>query len=313
MTFSILVPTYKKKYLQECIQSILAQTFSDFEIVIVNDASPEDIDGVISLFNDSRIRYYKNTNNSGAVDVVDNWNACLHYSHGEYVICMGDDDRLLPSCLEEYVQLIKRYPELRIYHTRTEIIDESSTVVDLQEARPVYESVFAMILGRWMGRKQYIGDFLFEAQSLKREGGFYKLPLAWGTDDISAYIAASAGGIANMQVAGFQYRKSEFTISAKGDCEMKLFAIAKEEEWMKSFLQQPVNTIYDSIYKEKLLDRLTSFYQYKRRNLLAEEIKHNGITSIKRILFKRKQLNVFANTFLFALLGILKVRINKQK
>lgn len=77
MKFSILLPAYKKKYLYECIESCLAQTYSDFEIIIVDDASPEDLKAVVGQFSDIRIRYYRNEKNCGALHVVDNWNICL--------------------------------------------------------------------------------------------------------------------------------------------------------------------------------------------------------------------------------------------
>ena len=61
--FSITIPAYKRTYLQECIDSILGQTYTDFELIIVNDASPEDLDSIVNSFSDSRIRYYKNEKN----------------------------------------------------------------------------------------------------------------------------------------------------------------------------------------------------------------------------------------------------------
>jgi glycosyltransferase involved in cell wall biosynthesis len=64
--FSILIPVYKSKYLKECIDSILMQTFNNFELIILNDDSPEDIDNIVSSYQDNRIRYYKNDKNVGA-------------------------------------------------------------------------------------------------------------------------------------------------------------------------------------------------------------------------------------------------------
>ncbi len=236
MLFSVTIPTFKRQFLQECIESVLAQTFCDFELIIVNDASPEDIDSVVSLFGDPRIRYYNNEKNCGAVDVVDNWNICLGFATGDYVICMGDDDKLLPNCLEEYAKLIEQFPGLGVYHAWTEIIDENSNVVRMQEARPLHESVYSMMWHRWNGRVQFIGDFLFDTKLLKANGGFYKLPLAWGSDDISTYIAAKDTGIANMQVPGFQYRINSQTISKTSNACIKMAAINAEDEWYETFL-----------------------------------------------------------------------------
>ena len=54
---SIAIPAYKKKFLADAIQSVLNQSIQDFELIIVNDKSPEDIDSVVEHFNDKRIRY----------------------------------------------------------------------------------------------------------------------------------------------------------------------------------------------------------------------------------------------------------------
>ena len=83
MKFSVTIPAYKVKYLKEAIDSVLAQTFHDFELIIVNDASPYDIDSVLSQYNDPRIIYKKNESNCGAKNVVDNWNICLSYATGD--------------------------------------------------------------------------------------------------------------------------------------------------------------------------------------------------------------------------------------
>lgn len=98
--FSILIPAFKVSYLKECIESILAQIYKNFEVIIVDDASPYDICSIVSQFNDERIRYYRNEVGFGAYNVVGNWNKCLGFATGDYVICMGDDDKLKPCCLE---------------------------------------------------------------------------------------------------------------------------------------------------------------------------------------------------------------------
>ena len=77
MKFSILIPAFKAKFLHECISSVLAQSCKDFEIVVLNDCSPEGIEDIVSSFADDRIRYYSDEKNVGAYDVVDNWNRLL--------------------------------------------------------------------------------------------------------------------------------------------------------------------------------------------------------------------------------------------
>lgn len=241
MKFSIIIPAYKSQYLREAIESVIQQTYSDWELIIVDDCSPENLSTLArSYLSDARVRYYRNEQNCGAVNVVDNWNRCLSYCTADYVICMGDDDRLLPCCLDVYRTLIEKYPDLNVYHTRTEIINDNSDVVDLQEPRPEWESALSLVWNRWASRnKQYIGDFCYSSSFLNAIGGYYKLPLAWGTDDITAALAAKEKGIANTQEFGFQYRENPLTITSSSDnARIKIDALMLQYNWYCHFFEE---------------------------------------------------------------------------
>ena len=270
---SLLIPTYKSLYLRECIESIVNQTSENWELVILNDASPEDIDGIVAIFNDPRIKYYKNEKNIGAVNVVDNWNKLLSLASGDYIICMGDDDRLCPNCLEEYNKLIEAHPGYGVYHGWTEIIDESSELTDLQASRPFYESAYSLIWHRWDSRnKQYIGDWCFEAKALREIGGFHKIDLAWGSDDITAVKAAMKNGVVNTQRIVFQYRACSQSISRSSNCEVKMLAIQKEREWFEDFLKQPTDDIQDEKFRILALRKLSVRYAKKKIATIAEDM-----------------------------------------
>ena len=237
--FTIAIPAYKRKFLKEAIDSCLSQTYNNWELVIVDDASPEDLNSIISQYDDPRIRSYRNEKNCGAIDVVDNWNICLSYAKGDYIICMGDDDRLLPCCLEEYLKLMEKYPGLGVYHAWTEIIDEESVMFDLQQPRPEWECALSVAWNRWNGRtRQYIGDFCYEVERLRKDGGFFMLPMAWGSDDICAVRAAIGAGIANTQRVCFQYRVNRYTISKIGANEVKFNATVRERQWYRDLIAE---------------------------------------------------------------------------
>ena len=241
MKFSVTIPAYKAQFLSEAIKSVVCQTYADWELIVVDDCSPEDLKSIVKPYLiDSRVRYYRNERNCGAVNVVDNWNICLNYCTGDYVICIGDDDRLLPNCLEDYQTLIEKFPDLHIYHARTEIIDEKGAVTDCQEERPEWESALALLWNRWNYRnKQFIGDFCYRTDYLKGVGGYYKLPLAWGSDDITAVLAAKQLGVANMQTYGFQYRQNAQTITnAESNARIKIEARVAQLGWFTAFLKE---------------------------------------------------------------------------
>ena len=279
MKFSITIPAYKQKYLYEAIESCLAQTYKDFELIIVDDASPEDLKSVVDRCQDSRIRYYRNEKNCGALHVVDNWNICLGYTKGDYVICMGDDDRLLPNCLEEYSKLIDKYPDLDIYHGMTEVIDENGNVTNMQEARPEREGMYSMISGRLRNsRLQYIGDWLFKRTALEQLNGYVNMPMAWGSDDLTAYTIAKNKGVANTQIPVFQYRISSLTISNSGHYREKSkvqFDVLNQVEVLLKNGEGKVDGIED-VFRKSMLDKMPEQKRLAVGSYIRSDMRSNG-------------------------------------
>ena len=295
MKFSVTIPAYKAQYLKEAIESVVSQTYSDWELIIVDDCSPENLKSIVQPYlSDQRIRYYHNDRNCGAVDVVDNWNICLSYCMGDYIICMGDDDRLLPCCLEEYGKLIEKYPALNVYHCRTEIINENGEIVNLQEPRPQWESVLSFLWNRWDHRnKQFIGDFCYNANYLKKAGGYYKLPLAWGSDDITAVMAAKEKGIANTEAFCFQYRENSQTISSTASyAKTKIEARIIQHHWYTAFLNEQLHTALsptDNNYLRTIGIPQKKYFQKALSKDCIDYIKGNPM----RLLWCYRQLQPF--------------------
>lgn len=232
--FSVAIPAYKSRFLKEAIESVLSQTYQNYELIIVNDASPYDIDSIICLFNDPRIHYFRNEKNCGAKNVVDNWNVCLSKSSGDYFMCIGDDDKIKPNCLNDFNEMIHQYPAVDIFHSRTEIIDENSVFKELLDCRPEWESVFSLISSI---NDSGLGSYLYKTSTLRKNGGFYNLPYGWSSDFISAFIAADKYGIVNTQKAGFQYRRNGMSISHDMfGIEDKIVANNTAKDWILSFI-----------------------------------------------------------------------------
>ena len=86
---SVALPVVKTKFLKFAIDSILNQSFNDFELIIVNNGSPEDVDGILKNYSDGKIRYIKHEK---MLPIIENWNKCLSYAKGEYFVLFSDDD-----------------------------------------------------------------------------------------------------------------------------------------------------------------------------------------------------------------------------
>ena len=281
MEFSITIPAYKQRYLYEAIESCLAQTYNDFEVIIVDDHSPEDLKSVVDQFDDERIRYYRNEKNCGALNVVDNWNICLSYAKGDYVICMGDDDRLLPNCLEEYAKLIGEYPGIGLLHGWTETINEESIPTMLTCQRCEHQSVYSLIWHRLnVYSNQYIGDFCFKRDLLSKVGGFFKLPLAWCSDDLSAFIAASHTGVANTSSVVFQYRVNSQTITSTGNADVKMDASISYFKWLSDFLQKPTSSHEDEMYRKQVLMKINKYLEDKKSYTISCDLSNKNILRI---------------------------------
>ena len=92
MKYSFVLPAFKNDYLTEAIDSILSQSYKDFELIIIDDASPYNLSSIINQYDDKRISFYKNETNIGGRNLVHNWNKCIQYAKGDYVILASDDD-----------------------------------------------------------------------------------------------------------------------------------------------------------------------------------------------------------------------------
>lgn len=292
--FSILIPAFKAKYLRDAIESCFSQLYTNWELVIVDDCSPENLLAIVKPYlQDCRVNFFRNNYNTGAEDVVKNWNTCLNYSTGDYVICMGDDDMLCPDCLSSYAELIKTRPGIGLLHARTEIIDENGDFLSMQEARPCYEGVMSLIWHRMHGRQQFIGDFCFKSDSLKSNGGFYYIKLAWGSDDISAVMAARENGVVNTQNICFQYRVNRLNITSSYKGRLKVEALASQKSWYVKFLSESDQGMNEIEFKYFTLvcNEIDQYFLDKIKCTIQEDLSVN-FYNLFYWLYNAKKYNV---------------------
>ena len=307
-TFSVTIPAYKDRYLKETIDSVLAQTYQNYEIVIVNDASPYDLDSIVSKYNDPRIRYFKNEKNCGAKDVVDNWNICLSHATGEYVMCIGDDDKLTPRCLQDFAELIVKFPDLDLYHARSEIIDDDSNFVKTLELRPERESVYSLM---YNPRNTHLGDWLFKTETLRKNGGFFKLPYGWQSDDITAFIAAASHGVANTKEVGFQYRGNGLSISHDLTCiEDKIEAVRFSVQWRLAFVADRQPETAEDKELVRLIKRDAHQYECNEiDNMVEFDIRKHFKTRSWFWLFHHKKHGITFRRYMRCVLKALRYRL----
>ena len=114
---SVLMPTYntRPEYLREAVDSVLAQTFKDFELIILDDASTEcNVEEVIRSYSDPRIRFEQNERNLG---ISESRNKLMDMARGEYLAVLDHDDVSLPERLARQVEYLDAHPEVGVLGT----------------------------------------------------------------------------------------------------------------------------------------------------------------------------------------------------
>lgn len=110
---SVLMPVYKtnEKYLSEAILSILNQTFTDFEFLILDDCPEDSREDVVRLYDDKRIKYFKNETNLG---ITKSRNKLIDMAKGEYLAIFDHDDISLPERLKKQVEYLDSHLDVGV-------------------------------------------------------------------------------------------------------------------------------------------------------------------------------------------------------
>jgi len=139
---SILIPVYNRKdYIAECIQSALDQTFKDFEVVVVDNASDDGTWEVCQQFSakDHRVRIYQNDANIGPVR---NWLACVAQARGEYTKILWSDDLIHPAFLEELLPYLEDR-KVGFVYSSTDVIESNRLEVIAKYFRNIKTGIYS--------------------------------------------------------------------------------------------------------------------------------------------------------------------------
>ena len=124
---SVIIPSYNHApYIKECIQSVLDQTFTDFECLIEDDGSKDNTVEVIKTFKDSRINFVANPKNSGACAVANN---LIKKARGKYIASINSDDIWVKDKLEKQVKFMEENPNYGAVLAKPYFIDKFSNII----------------------------------------------------------------------------------------------------------------------------------------------------------------------------------------
>ena len=267
---SFCIPAYKGKYIKETIDSLLAQTLQEIEIIVADDRSPDNLGKILSEYKDPRIRYYLNEENLGGRNPMYNYNKAFSFATGEYSVIAGDDDLYHSQYAEKMLKLAESHPEVDIFHCRIGIIDGKGKLTKIGDLWPEYESCADYLYSRGVRRSaQTMPEFFVRTSALKAIGGMVEMPLAWYSDDATWFFLAKEKGIVATPEVLFHWRYSGINISSRFDVtEKKVIAGEKFKEWLRNFiptiiptstedaltLEYVKNHIFESVDQQTLFD-----------------------------------------------------------
>lgn len=128
--FSVVIPAYNQgKFLGETIQSVLDQTFTDFEIIVVDDASPDNTAEIVKQFTDARIKYLLHPENRGLPAAR---NTGMRASSGDFIALLDADDLFHTKKLELHLKYLENHPEIGAsFNSRFELNYSADTIRDI--------------------------------------------------------------------------------------------------------------------------------------------------------------------------------------
>lgn len=128
---SIMIPTYKRpSLLRKAIESALNQhTDMEYEVVVIdndNETSDDAINQLLNVFSDQRVSYYRNHQNIG---MFGNWNRCVNYAKGEWLVILNDDDELTEMYVDRMMSYVRQHKDCGAIACQHWLIDNDESIV----------------------------------------------------------------------------------------------------------------------------------------------------------------------------------------
>ena len=128
MKFSIVIPVYNvEKYIDKCLNSILNQTYSNFEVIIVNDGSPDNSQNIIDKYVKSDNRFKSYIKSNGGLSDARNYG--VKYCSGDYLLFVDSDDYVENNCLDKINEALIANNDIDVIKIKINIVDDSGNLI----------------------------------------------------------------------------------------------------------------------------------------------------------------------------------------
>lgn len=273
---SVVVPCYNHgQYVDEAVDSVLNQTYQNFEIIIVNDGSTdEETNKILANYNKPKTRVLT-TSNQGLPSARNNG---IKEANGEFILPLDADDKIHPEYLERTLKIIQENENIGIVYGKTEFFGDKTGVWDLPE----------FTLKEMLLRNLIVCTSLLRRSDWEKVGGFNK-NMIYGFEDHDFWLSILELGreVRFIPEVMFYYRKVE---SAKGRAHSVADITGSQEKILYSFRTLAKN--HPKIYSENLefiMETLKSFEIQKDTLELTVLQRDNAIKDLHLINYNLKK------------------------
>ncbi len=270
---SVIMSNYNtpEEYLHNAIESILSQTYSDFEFIIVDDCSTDNSLEIIKSYKDSRISIIKNEVNMG---ITKSLNRALAVSKGEFVARMDADDICLPERFEKQVEYLKQNPDVIVCGTWVELFGDGADVYNEKYSCKILPEKETLQINLLFGNHTNIihPTAMFNHRLLKENNITYNENYIYAQDYRMWVDCSQKGELANIPEILFKYRIHNKAVSSdkkdvQNECAKNI--MAEQLSWLG--LELPED--WENLHSGLLIGRKPFDLRYKK--WIKTLIKHN--------------------------------------
>ncbi len=192
MNFSVVLAVRNGwPYVQECVESILGQTYPHFDLIVLDNQSTDNTIPWLKSQTDARIRLY---HSSSALSIVDSWARVVGVEKKEYMTLIGHDDALDPGFFEAIKELIDCCPDAKLYQTGLRLIDSGGRKIRSCKPVPERETPAQYLEGRFTYQRDITGTgIVMRSADYDRLGGLPHFERLFFADD-ALWLSLMQGG-----------------------------------------------------------------------------------------------------------------------
>jgi glycosyltransferase involved in cell wall biosynthesis len=226
-----------ESFVAGAVQSILAQTHTNFELIAIEDGSTDRTADILRSFHDKRLRIITNNGNRG---IVESLNAGLGSAAGEYIARMDADDEALPERFERQLAFITLRPDVAVLGTSVQLIDESGQAIG-HEGFPLTDAAIRKTM--FVHNPFCHGSVLIRREVLTQCGGYDGRFLHNEDYDLWLRIGARHQ-LANLPDTLLRRRIHRESITSKREIELTAYRIRTLAHAVFSYYRNPLYAVY---------------------------------------------------------------------